>query len=65
MATVAIGNAANAGLLAVRILGGGGDTELLAKMDEYMLEQEAAVLKKAQKLEAQGFAAYLEDQKGK
>jgi phosphoribosylaminoimidazole carboxylase PurE protein len=58
VATVAIGNAANAGLLAVRILAA-QDKELLSKMDAYMMTQEEEVLGKAKRLETVGFAAYL------
>jgi phosphoribosylaminoimidazole carboxylase len=58
VATVAIGNAANAGLLAIRILAA-QDKELLKKMDEYLLAQEDEVLRKAAKLEAIGYQAYL------
>ena len=43
VATVAIGNAANAGLLAIRILAA-QDSKLLKKMDEYMMNQEEEVL---------------------
>ena len=42
MATVAIGNAANAGLLAVRTLAA-QDKGLLAKMEAYMMKQEEEV----------------------
>ena len=58
VATVAIGNATNAGLLAVRILGA-QDKSLLAAMDEYLLKQEEEVLRKAAKLESIGFKEYL------
>jgi phosphoribosylaminoimidazole carboxylase PurE protein len=58
VATVAIGNAANAGLLAVRMLAA-QDKELLSKMDAYMMNQEEEVLGKAKRLETVGFAAYL------
>jgi len=51
VATVAIGNAANAGLLAVRILGA-QDRSLLNKMDAYLMSQEEEVLGKAARLEA-------------
>merc|ERR1719502_2424426 len=52
VATVAIGNAANAGLLAVRMLGM-SDPKLLADMATFMSTQEQEVLAKAEKLEAQ------------
>jgi phosphoribosylaminoimidazole carboxylase len=57
VATVAIGNAANAGLLAVRILGA-GDKALLSKMDAYMVKQEEEVLRKAVMLESLGHKEY-------
>lgn len=62
VATVAIGNAANAGLLAVRILAA-LDSSLLTKMDEYMLNQEHEVLQKATKLETIGYSQYLKNDK--
>ena len=58
VATVAIGNAANAGLLAVRVLAA-QDKDLLSKMDAYMMTQEEEVLGKAKRLETIGFASYL------
>ena len=57
VATVAIHNAANAGLLAVRMLGM-SDPALLTAMAQFMEEQEAEVLGKAEKLEAVGYKAY-------
>ena len=57
VATVAIGNAANAGLLAVRMLGM-AQPRLLAAMEEYMATQEATVLAKAERLEQVGYAEY-------
>ncbi|KAJ1615703.1 phosphoribosylaminoimidazole carboxylase catalytic subunit, partial [Pavlovales sp. CCMP2436] len=54
VATVAIHNAANAALLAVRMLGL-GRPQLLDAMAKYMSEQEAEVLAKAAKLEAEGW----------
>lgn len=62
VATVAIDGAANAGLLAVRILAA-HDKELLAKMDEFMLRQEEEVLQKTKKLESVGFREYLSAKK--
>jgi phosphoribosylaminoimidazole carboxylase len=62
VATVAIGNAANAGLLAVRILGA-HDSDLLKKMDHYCADQEEEVLKKASKLESIGYEEYLKTMK--
>jgi phosphoribosylaminoimidazole carboxylase len=58
VATVAIDNAANAGLLAVRILAA-QDKGLLTKMDKFMVDQEEEVLKKARKLEDFGYQEYL------
>lgn len=52
VATVAIGNAANAGLLAVRILAG-TDAALLAQMLEYQDGMRQMVLGKAAKVEAE------------
>lgn len=60
VATVAIDNATNAGLLAVRMLAA-QDGELLRKMDAFMAQQEEEVLRKAAKLEAIGYKAYLEN----
>ena len=57
VATVAIGNAANAALLAVRMLGV-ARPELLVQMEEYMAAQEAEVLGKAARLEQVGAASY-------
>lgn len=57
VATVAIGNAANAGLLAVRILGV-ARPRLLDAMDAYMRAQEAEVLAKADRLESGGWQNY-------
>lgn len=58
VATVAINNATNAGLLAVRILGV-GNPEYLLKMEEYMSNMEDEVLSKAERLEKIGYAEYL------
>jgi phosphoribosylaminoimidazole carboxylase len=57
VATVAIGNAANAGLLAVRILGA-QDYSLLSAMKSFLDAQEEEVLVKAARLEAVGYDAY-------
>lgn len=54
VATVGIGNAANAALLAVRILGTGNAT-YLAHMTEYMKSMESVVLEKALQLEMIGW----------
>ena len=58
VATVAIGNAANAGLLAARILGA-SDAELRRKMEAWQLAQRDAVLEKAERLEKGGVDSYL------
>eukprot|EP00878_Enallax_costatus_P034528 GHUV01038290.1.p1 GENE.GHUV01038290.1~~GHUV01038290.1.p1 ORF type:complete len:150 (-),score=26.84 GHUV01038290.1:258-707(-) len=52
VATVAIGNAANAGLLAVRILAG-TDEQLLQKMLDYQEGMKQMVFDKAAKVEAE------------
>merc|ERR1712137_442919 len=54
VATVAIGNAANAGLLAARMLGA-FMTQYQKNMEDYMTNQEEVVLKKAEKLETVGY----------
>ncbi|WCJ43853.1 phosphoribosylaminoimidazole carboxylase putative / AIR carboxylase putative [Euphorbia peplus] len=58
VATVAINNATNAGLLAVRMLGV-GDPDLLARMSQYQDDTRDEVLKKADKLESDGWESYL------
>ncbi|KAH8481055.1 hypothetical protein Peur_062137 [Populus x canadensis] len=58
VATVAINNATNAGLLAVRMLGV-GDTDLLARMSQYQEDTRDDVLKKAEKLQTDGWETYL------
>ncbi|CAI0433965.1 unnamed protein product [Linum tenue] len=58
VATVAINNATNAGLLAVRILGA-GDPDLLARMSQYQEDTREEVLRKAEKLQSQGWESYL------
>lgn len=57
VATVAIGNAANAGLLAVRILGA-SDPALQQKMVKYQEDMKKTVLKKASRLEESGWKDY-------
>mmetsp|Transcript_70786 Transcript_70786/g.140292 ORF Transcript_70786/g.140292 Transcript_70786/m.140292 type:complete len:348 (+) Transcript_70786:770-1813(+) len=57
VATVAIGNAANAGLLAVRMLGM-ADMRLREAMASFMSEQETEVLHKAARLEKEGYRGY-------
>ncbi|CAN0103350.1 unnamed protein product [Ectocarpus sp. 4 AP-2014] len=66
VATVGIGNATNAGLLAVRMLAsgaeggeGGEGSPLLRAMDEYMARSGKEVEEKALKMEEQGWKAYL------
>ncbi|XP_059628505.1 phosphoribosylaminoimidazole carboxylase, chloroplastic isoform X1 [Cornus florida] len=58
VATVAINNATNAGLLAVRMLGV-GDADLQARMTQYQEDTRDDVLVKAEKLEKGGWEAYL------
>ncbi|KAI8053056.1 phosphoribosylaminoimidazole carboxylase [Syncephalis plumigaleata] len=57
VATVAINNSTNAGLLAVRILGVKDDTQL-AMMDRYMADQEAQVLAKVERINLVGYKNY-------
>lgn len=57
VATVAIGNAANAGLLAVRILAS-TDAEMLCKMMEYQQGMKDMVMGKAERLETTGWRNY-------
>jgi phosphoribosylcarboxyaminoimidazole (NCAIR) mutase len=57
VATVAIGNAANAGLLAVRILAT-ADPALLRRMLAYQEGMTETVLGKAARLEEQGWQDY-------
>jgi len=60
VATVAIGNAANAGLLAVRTLGGGAsDNAILSELEMYAEQQKEEVTQKVQKIEASGYQAYI------
>lgn len=56
---MAIGNAANAGLLAVRTLAA-QDVNLRRRMDAYLEAQEEEVLRKAARLEAVGHKVYLD-----
>jgi 5-(carboxyamino)imidazole ribonucleotide mutase len=60
VATVAIGNAKNAGLLAVQILAT-HDPELLQQVQAYRNSLTEAVLEKQQRLEQLGSAAYLQE----
>ncbi len=57
VATVAIGNAANAGLLAVRILAA-ADPKLRAAMEEYQSGMSETVLGKAERLASEGWESY-------
>ena len=57
VATVAIGNAANAGLLAARIIGV-HDPAMLQRMLDYQQGMESAVLQKAARLEQEGWETY-------
>ena len=59
-ATVAIGNAANAGLLAARIVGA-YEPEVLKKMEEYQDNMTEVVLGKADKLMTNGYEKYLKE----
>ncbi|MGB3136070.1 MAG: 5-(carboxyamino)imidazole ribonucleotide mutase [Nodosilinea sp.] len=61
VATVAIGNAKNAGLLAVQILATGRPA-LLDQIAQYRHDLETAVLTKQQKLDRLGFQSYLREQ---
>ncbi len=61
VATVAIGNAKNAGLLAVSILAA-HDRELLGMVQTYRQKQTETVLAKQDKLERLGYRAYLEQE---
>lgn len=58
VATVAINNATNAGLLAVRMLGF-GDADLRARMQQYMEDMRDDVLTKEEKLQKDGWESYL------
>lgn len=58
VATVAIGNAKNAGLLAVQILAS-HDRELLQRVQQYREALKQSVLEKQQRLEELGYVDYL------
>lgn len=60
VATVAINNAINAGLLACRILGA-NDSNVREKMNKFMLKQEKDVINKVEKLENMGYSNYLNE----
>lgn len=57
VATVAIGNAANAGLLAARIIGI-SSPDMLQQMLEYQEGMKSTVLQKAERLEREGWEEY-------
>ena len=57
VATVAIGNAKNAGLLAVQILAS-HDPELLQKVQEYRENLKQSVLEKQERLDQVGYSEY-------
>lgn len=66
VATVGIGNAMNAGLLAVRMIGagnvggdGGNDGKLLEAMEAYMAAKGEEVEGKAARMELEGWKEYL------
>ncbi|MEM8832713.1 MAG: AIR carboxylase family protein, partial [Cyanobacteria bacterium P01_G01_bin.19] len=59
VATVAIGNAQNAGLLAVQILAT-GDRSLQIKVEQYRQDLSQMVLDKQEKLDSLGYRAYLD-----
>ncbi len=60
VATVAIGNAKNAGLLAVQILAS-HDSALLEKVQQYRQSLQKIVMEKQAKLERVGYEKYLEE----
>ncbi len=62
VATVAIGNAKNAGLLAIQILAT-HDSELLTQVQQYRQNLSQAVLDKQAKLEQLGYQQYLQSKK--
>lgn len=57
VATVAIGNAANAGLLAARIIGS-HEPAMLQQMLDYQQGMERTVLQKAARLEQEGWESF-------
>ncbi len=62
VATVAINGAKNAGILAAKIIGT-TDKAVLQKVKAYQKDLEGSVMKKVDKLEANGFKNYLEKMK--
>ena len=63
MATVAINNSMNAGLLAVRILSA-GIPRLIESMEVFLREQEKEVLGKVSKLQGLGWEDYEQQRTG-
>lgn len=63
VATVAVNNAKNAGLLAVRILGV-KRPDLRARMEQFIEDQRMEVEEKAAVLEKKGFVEYLREKEG-
>ena len=64
VATVAIGNSTNAGLLAARIVGA-YQPEVLVQMEDYQADMKTVVTDKAEKMETKGWKEYLGGMKGK
>ncbi len=62
VATVAVNGAGNAALLAIRILSL-ANSELQKKLEDYRLSLKNKVMSKAEKLEKEGYKAYLENLK--
>ena len=62
VATVAINGGANAGILAAKILAA-SDEALLGRLKEYSGNLKKDVMAKAEKLEAVGYQAYMEQMK--
>lgn len=63
MATVAINNGTNAGLLAVRILSA-GLPRLIEAMESFLHKQEREVLDKVSKIQDLGWGEYEKQRKG-
>ena len=64
VATVAIGNSTNAGLLAARIVGA-YQPEVLVQMESYQADMKTVVSDKAEAMETKGWKEYLGGMKGK
>lgn len=58
VATVAINNSTNAGLLAIRILGAGSMPHLLDQLLEYKEEMRTEVIAKVERMEEVGWEKY-------